>query len=81
MCGRHSLPIFCLGVFLSFSAHWILAQYPGGAFWQIGVSFLGILIMIAAAWLLDRANQVPDLFVDVVDIEKEPGTAVEGAKA
>jgi len=81
MCGRHSLPLFCLGVFLSFSAHWILAQYPGGAFWQIGVSLLGILIMIAVAWLLDRANQVPDLFVDVVDVEKKPGTAVEGAKA
>jgi len=81
MCGRHSLPLFCLGVFLSFSAHWILAQYPGGALWQIGVSLLGILIMIAVAWLLDRANQVPDLFVDVVDVEQKSGTAVEGAKA
>jgi hypothetical protein len=81
LCGRHSLPLFCLGVFLSFSAHWILAQYPGGALWQIGISCLGILIMIGVAWLLDRANQVPDLFVDVVDIEKKPSTAVEGAKA
>jgi len=48
---------------------------------QIGVSLLGILIMIAVAWVLDRANQVPDLFVDVVDVEQKSGTAVEGAKA
>ncbi len=22
MCGQHSLPIFCFGVFLSFGGHW-----------------------------------------------------------
>jgi len=67
LCGRHSLPLFCLGVFLSFSAHWILTQYANGAWEQLAVSAAGILIMTGAAWLLDRAERVPDLFVDVME--------------
>jgi hypothetical protein len=67
LCGRHSLPLFCLGVFLSFSAHWILTQYTKGAWEQLAVSAAGILIMTGAAWLLDRAERVPDLFVDVME--------------
>jgi hypothetical protein len=63
LCGRHSLPIFCIGVFLSFGAHWILMQYTRGAWEQLVVSGAGILIMVAAAWLLDRVADVPDLFV------------------
>src|SRR5260221_6649312 len=27
LCGQHSLPLFCFGVFLSFCAHWILVQH------------------------------------------------------
>ena len=30
LCGQHSLPNFCLGVFLSFGVHYILVQHPGG---------------------------------------------------
>jgi hypothetical protein len=67
LCGRHSLPLFCLGVFLSFSAHWILMQYTKGAWEQLAVSAAGFLIMTGAAWLLDRAERVPDLFVDVME--------------
>jgi len=70
LCGRHSLPLFCLGVFLSFSAHWILTQYTKGAWEQLAVSAAGMLIMTGAAWLLDRAERVPDLFVDVMDSGK-----------
>jgi hypothetical protein len=67
LCGRHSLPLFCLGVFLSFSAHWILTQYTKGAWEQLAVSAAGMLIMTGAAWLLDRAKRVPNLFVDVME--------------
>src|SRR5215813_7424522 len=70
LCGRHSLPLFCLGVFLSFSAHWILTQYTKGTWEQLAVSAAGILIMTGAAWLLDRAESVPDLFVDVMESGK-----------
>jgi hypothetical protein len=69
LCGQHSLPIFCFGVFLSFGAHWILMQYTRGVWEQLAVSAGGILIMVAAAWLLDRAAKVPNLFVDASEIE------------
>jgi hypothetical protein len=71
LCGQHSLPIFCFSVFLSFAAHWILMQYTRGVWEQLVVSAAGILIMIATAWVLDRARQVPDLFVETAVIETE----------
>src|SRR6202165_1828263 len=73
LCGQHSLPIFCIGVFLSFGAHWILMQYTRGVWEQLVVSAAGIVIMVAIAWLLDRAAKVPNLFVD--------GAGCEGATA
>ncbi|TQF40065.1 membrane protein [Bradyrhizobium sp. UNPF46] len=80
LCGQHSLPIFCLGVFLSFSAHWILTQYSEGVWEQLAVSLAGIVIMTGAAWLLDRVKRVPDLFVKVTD-DEDAGTATEDAAA
>jgi hypothetical protein len=76
LCGRHSLPIFCIGVFLSFAAHWILTQYTKGVWEQLSVSLLGIVIMIGIAWVLDRADNVPDLFVQVLEDEPEPAVGV-----
>jgi hypothetical protein len=69
LCGQHSLPIFCLSVFLSFGAHWILMQYTRGVWEQLVVSAGGILIMVAAAWLLNRAAKVPNLFVDAAEFK------------
>src|SRR5260370_21539711 len=66
LCGQHSLPIFCFGVFLSFGAHWILVQYSHGFVMQLLVSFGGMLIMTGLAWLLDRSEKVPTLFVDAI---------------
>jgi hypothetical protein len=80
LCGQHSLPIFCLGVFLSFSAHWILMQYTKGVWEQLAVSFAGIVIMIGAAWVLDRAEGVPNLFVKVTDVE-DSGSEAASASA
>ena len=80
LCGRHSLPIFCIGVFLSFSAHWILMQYTRGVWEQLAVSVAGILIMVGAAWLLERAEQVPELFVEVLD-SKDVDATTKGANA
>ena len=75
------LPIFCIGVFLSFSAHWILTQYTKGAWEQLAVSLAGILIMIGIAWVLDRAAKVPNLFVDVQEAEARPAIAAGEARA
>ena len=79
MCGRHSLPIFCIGVFLSFGAHWVLTQYPHGVWEQFAVSFAGMAIMVALAWTLDRARDVPDLFVEAAELEDDTG-AMQPAK-
>src|SRR6195256_1873009 len=73
LCGQHSLPLFCFGVFLSFGAHWILVQHAQSgarALWmQLLGSLGGISIMVALAWLLDRAKKVPALFVDTSGAE------------
>jgi hypothetical protein len=50
-CGQHSLEIFCLGVFLAFAGHFVLAEVSGGAWMHFFVSVAGIVIMSAAAAL------------------------------
>ena len=84
LCGQHSLPLFCFGVFLSFGAHWILVQHAQGgarALWmQLLVSVGGILIMIGLAWFLGRAQKVPNLFVDAAEFE-EGKPLLEAGKA
>jgi hypothetical protein len=52
LCGQHSLEIFCLGVFLSFAGHFVLAEVSGGAALHALVSICGILIMSGMAWLI-----------------------------
>ncbi len=75
LCGQHSLPIFCLGVFLSFGVHYLLVQHPGGIWRQIVLSLAGMAIMTAVAWMLDRVRNVPNLFVDVNETEKPTDVA------
>lgn len=58
LCGQHSLEIFCLGVFLAFAAHFAKMEISNGVWMQIIVSALGILIMIAAAWLLSWYKEI-----------------------
>ena len=55
LCGQHSLEIFCIGVFLAFAGHFVLAEVSGGAVFHMLhalVSAAGILIMSGAAWLI-----------------------------
>jgi hypothetical protein len=75
LCGQHSLPLFCIGVFLSFGVHWMLVQYQSFVLNQILLSIGGMAVMTVIAYVLDRANQVPDLFVDVEpEVAKAPDT-------
>jgi hypothetical protein len=60
LCGQHSLEIFCLGVFLAFAGHFILAEGGGGAALHALVSVCGILIMWAVAWLISWYKHVAD---------------------
>jgi len=52
VCGQHSLEIFCLGVFLSFAAHFAMVEVSGAVWMQFLVSGVGILVMVAVAGLL-----------------------------
>ena len=52
LCGQHSLEIFCLGVFLAFAGHFVLAEIGGGAVLHALVSVSGILIMWGVAWVI-----------------------------
>ena len=52
LCGQHSLEIFCLGIFLSFLGQFITTEYSRSPEIQILISVLGILVMIAVAWLI-----------------------------
>lgn len=60
LCGQHSLEIFCIGVFLAFAGHFVLAEIAGGAWMHFGISMAGILVMSAAAWLLAWYKRVAD---------------------
>ncbi|WMT77912.1 OpgC domain-containing protein [Bradyrhizobium sp. Ash2021] len=62
LVGQHSLPIFCLGVFLSFAAHWFLVQIEGDIAAQIVVSVAGMAAMVGVAWVLDKFKALPDHF-------------------
>src|SRR5262245_49946111 len=42
LCGQHSLEIFCLGVFLAFAGHFVLAEFAGGAVMQLLISVAGL---------------------------------------
>jgi hypothetical protein len=52
LCGQHSLEIFCLGVFLAFAGHFILAEISGGAGLHFLISVVGIVIMSGMAWVI-----------------------------
>jgi hypothetical protein len=60
LCGQHSLEIFCLGVFLAFAGHFVLAEAGGGAALHALVSLCGILIMWGVAWLISWYKHVAD---------------------
>lgn len=51
LCGQHSLEIFCIGVFLAFAGHFVLAEVTGGALMHFIISLSGILVMSGAAWV------------------------------
>jgi hypothetical protein len=52
LCGRHSLEVFCLGVFLSLSANFLLAEVSGSVTMQVLVGAAGIFLMFALAALM-----------------------------
>jgi hypothetical protein len=60
LCGQHSLEIFCIGVFLAFGGHFLLAEYGGGAWTHLAISVSGVVIMSVCAWIFSWYKQVAD---------------------
>jgi hypothetical protein len=56
-CGRNSLPVFCLGIVLSFCAHAAIELSPNSLWVQIFVGAIGILLMTASAYYLTWFRQ------------------------
>jgi hypothetical protein len=52
VCGQQSLAIFCLGVFLAFTSHFILVEVSGRVAMQVALSVAGIIIMVIVAAVL-----------------------------
>lgn len=51
-CGQNSLECFCIGVFLSFTAHFFLTEFDASFGAQFGASLAGVAIMSIAAAVL-----------------------------
>lgn len=49
-CGQQSLQVFCVGIFLSFMAHFLLTISSGSFFTQLLVSIAGIAILCGFAY-------------------------------
>jgi hypothetical protein len=58
-CGENSLSIYCLGVLLALASHIALVDISDGLAMQIALSLPGILVMIAAATLLNLIRIKP----------------------
>jgi hypothetical protein len=52
LCGRHSLEVFCLGVFLSYTAGFILIEYSAAFYMQVLVTLGGVAAMVGLAALM-----------------------------
>ena len=55
-CGQNSLPIYCLGVLLTFAGHVALLNISDGLAMQIVLSLAGIAAMVATATLLNSIS-------------------------
>ncbi|HET9537505.1 MAG TPA: OpgC domain-containing protein [Mesorhizobium sp.] len=51
-CGKHSLEIFCLGIFLSFAGHFIMVEISSSLIMQFVITIGGLAILSGTAWLL-----------------------------
>ena len=56
-CGRQSLYVFCLGIFLSFAAHFVLVEFNARLPMQVAVSVGGIASMTALSALMNWYRQ------------------------
>jgi hypothetical protein len=69
-CGRHSLPIFCIGILLAVLGHVTLLKGGHSFAVQMVLSLAGIGLQLAIAWMLDwvgKSARAPALAEPVPD--------------
>jgi hypothetical protein len=81
LCGQHSLEIFCLGIFLSFAGHFFLVEISNRAWAQILVSLLGIVIMVAVAWVMNWYKKLDARGPKSLPPQPAPGRPLAGDAA
>jgi hypothetical protein len=57
VCGQQSLAVFCVGVFLSFVAHFLLSLSSGSLLVQVLVSIAGIATMTLVAYYISWSKR------------------------
>lgn len=57
-CGQQSLEVFCIGVFLSFIAHFVLETVSGGYVAQLLVGAAGLAIMTGVAYYRSWSKRI-----------------------
>jgi hypothetical protein len=62
-CGRQSVAVFCVGVFLSFVGHFVLMTGSGSPIAQIVVSACGIAVMTLVAYYISWSRQLDRSFL------------------
>ncbi|MGI8527513.1 MAG: OpgC domain-containing protein [Pseudolabrys sp.] len=75
VCGQHSLETFCLGVFLSFAAHFVFTEVSNTIAVQIAVSLIGIAILVGAAALVSWYRRVERRGAGPRPPQERPGLA------
>ena len=81
ICGEHSLEIFCLGIFLSFAGHFMLVEISNRAWMQILVSLVGILVMVAVAWVMNWYKKLDARGPKSLPPQPAPGRPLAGDAA
>ena len=71
-CGQHSLEVFCVGVYLSFVAHFILITVSDSVPMQLLIGAGGLSIMTAVAWYRGWSKDVDRLVPRVALVAAPP---------
>ncbi len=73
-CGQHSLKVFCVGLCLSFAAHFVLEIGSKSIWVQMLVSAVGVSLMSAVAYLASWAKKIEQARVDLLTQRKMIGS-------
>ena len=80
LCGQNSLNIFCLGIFLSVLAHFLLSEISSGIPAQVVASAGGLLIMFGSAYFMSWSKRHARPASVRVPAAPPPGAAIQGGE-